>query len=154
MKVQKVELKELGFVEVDGEFVQQFTNQKVYPAFLTNAAIKRGHDMGMIETSLWEDLLKIKGLETVVDATDEEAALQAMNTFDEQRLIGVVYLSVIGANRQLTYSFEEFLERYHYSFEETIQLYANLLVNMISSSPNEFSKELTKATKKNKKKRR
>lgn len=154
MKVQKVELKELEFVEVNSEFEQQFTNQKTYPAFLTNAAVKRGHDMGMIESSLWEDLLKIKGLESVVDEADEEAALQAMNTFDEQKLISVVYLAVIGANRQLSYSFEEFLERYHYSFEETIQLYANLLVNMISSSPNEFSKELTKATKKSKKKRR
>lgn len=152
MKIQKVELKELEIIEVDGEFEQKFINPKVYPAFLTNAAIKRGHDMGMIESSLWEDLLKIKGLESVVEGADEEAALQAMNTFDEQKLIGVVYLAVLGANKQITYSFEEFLERYHHSFEDTIKLYANLLINMISSSPNEFSKELSKATKKSKKK--
>ncbi|MFB7157335.1 hypothetical protein [Lysinibacillus sp. NPDC056232] len=36
MKIQKVELKEVEVVEVDGEFEKRFINTKVHPAFLTN----------------------------------------------------------------------------------------------------------------------
>lgn len=157
MKIQKVELKEVEAVEVDGEFERQFTNVKVHPAFLTNAAVKRGYDTGLLESSLWEDLLKIKGLEHLVSNSnedDEESALQLMNAFDEQKLIGVVYLGVIGANKNLGYSFDEFLERYHNSLTETIQIYANLITDLLASSPNDFAKELSKEAKKNKKKHR
>lgn len=152
MKVQTVELKDLEFVTVNGEYQQRFINEKTYPAFLTNAAMKRGFDTGLIESSLWEDLIKIKGLESVVKSSDEKSALQAMNALDEQKMIAIVYLAVIGANKKLTISYDEFLERYHYSFDKTLQLYANLLTNMMSSNPNEFSGKLKNATKKNKKK--
>lgn len=66
MKIQKVELKEIEIVTVDGEFETRFVNEKIHPAFLTNAAVKKGYDTGLLESSLFEDLLKIMDLETVV----------------------------------------------------------------------------------------
>ncbi|MEY9972264.1 hypothetical protein ABH966_002638 [Lysinibacillus sp. RC46] len=151
MKIQKVELKEVEVVEVDGEFEKRFVNTKVHPAFLTNAAVKKGYDTGLLESSLFEDLLKIKGLETLITQSDEEASLELLNAFDEQKLIAVIYLAAIGANKNLGLSFDEFLEKYHYSLTDTIQLYANLIVGLMSES-NEFAKVLHKQTKKSKKK--
>ncbi|MFE3576903.1 hypothetical protein [Lysinibacillus sp. NPDC059133] len=151
MKIQKVELKEVEVVEVDGEFEKRFVNTKVYPAFLTNAAVKKGYDTGLLESSLFEDLLKIKGLETLIIQSDEEASLELLNAFDEQKLIAVIYLAATGANKNLGLSFDEFLEKYHYPLTDTIQLYANLIVGLLNES-NEFAKALHKQSKKSKKK--
>ena len=41
MKVQKITLKEVEFVKVDGEYEQRFVNEQDYPAFLTNYALKK-----------------------------------------------------------------------------------------------------------------
>lgn len=155
MNIQVVELKEIEFVEVDGEFEQRFVNAKKYPAFLTNASIKRGYDSGLLESSLFEDLLKLKGLETLVNAAneDEETALEIMSAFDEQKLISLIYLGVIGANRNLQMTLDDFLELYHLSFGETIQLYANLIMSFIGGS-NDFAKGLNAATKKKKHQRK
>lgn len=150
MKIQKVELKEVEVVEVDGEFEKRFVNTKVYPAFLTNAAVKKGYDIGLLESSLFEDLLKIKGLETLIIQSDEEASLELLNAFDEQKLIAVIYLAAIGANKNLGLSFDEFLEKYHYPLTDTIKLYANLIVGLLNES-NEFAKALHKQTKNSKK---
>lgn len=154
MKIQKVELKEVEIVEVEGEFEKRFVNTKVHPAFLTNASVKKGYDTGLLESSLFEDLLKIKGLEVLIsqsDEEDEETALELLNAFDEQKLISVIYLATIGANKNLGLSFDEFLEKYHYPLTDTIQLYANLIVGLLSES-NEFAQALNKQTKKSKKK--
>lgn len=144
-----VELKEIEIVEAENGFEQRFINIKKYPAFLTNASIKKGYDLGLLESSLFEDLLKLKSLETVINAAkaDEEQALEIMGAFDEQKLISLIYLAVIGANRKLDLSFDEFLELYHLSFAETIQLYANLIMSFVSG-PNEFAKALGKKVKK------
>lgn len=42
MKVQKITLKDVEFVKVDGEYEQRFVNEQDYPAFLTNYALKKG----------------------------------------------------------------------------------------------------------------
>lgn len=39
------------------------------------------------------------GLQSVIEKNDEESTLQLMNMFDEQKLIAVVYLGVLGAIR-------------------------------------------------------
>ena len=151
MKVQKVTLKEFEIVEVDGEFEKRFINEKNYPAFLTNASVKRGFESGLIESSLWEDLLKIRGLQSVVEREDEESSLQIMNMFDEQKLIAVVFLGVLGANKNLDLTFDSFVEKYHYDLAETIELYANLITNLVSQDPNQFAKGLQQSTKNEKK---
>ena len=108
MNIQIVELKEIEFIETENGFEQRFINAKKYPAFLTNASIKKGYDSGLLESSLFEDLLKLKGLETLVNAAneDEETALEIMTAFDEQKLISLIYLGVIGANRKLEMSLD------------------------------------------------
>lgn len=156
MKIQKVVLKEFEVIEVDGEFEKRFINEKKLPAFLTNASIKRGFDEGLLESSLWEDLLKVMGLQSLMKETgdeekDAENAMKLMGTFDEQKLIAIIYLAVLGANRKLELTFERFLEKYHYGIAETIELYAILLTDLLSSNPNQFASELQKATKKNQK---
>lgn len=156
MKIQKVILKELEVIEVDGEFESRFINEQKYPAFLTNYAVKRGFDEGFIDSSLWEDLIKVRGLQSVVKEmketdVDEEKGLQLMGAFDEQKLIAIIYLAVIGANKKLQLSFDDFLEKYHYSLPETIELYAMLFTDLVSSNPNQFANELQNAAKKNKK---
>lgn len=157
MKIQKVILKELDeAIEVDGEFEARFINEKKYPAYLTNYAVKRGFDEGLIGSSLWEDLVKIKGMQSIVEeikdtGDQEEKGLKLMGAFDEQKLIAIIYLAVIGANKKLEITFDEFLEKYHYTLPETIELYAMLLTDLLSSNPNQFAGELQKAAKKNKK---
>ena len=151
MKVEKVTLKEFEIVEVNGEFEKRFINEKKYPAFLTNASVKRGFDTGLIETSLWEDLMKIMGLQSVLEKNDDESTMKLMNMFDEQKLIAVVYLGVLGANRNVDLTFDEFLEKYHYDLAETIELYANLITSLVSKDPNQFAKGLQQSTKTEKK---
>lgn len=151
MKVQKVTLKEFEIVEVNGEFEKRFINEKNYPAFLTNASVKQGFESGLIKSSLWEDLLKIRGLQSVVEKEDEESSLQIMNMFDEQKLIAVVFLGVLGANKNLDLTFDSFVEKYHYDLAETIELYANLITNLVSQDPNQFAKGLQQSTKSEKK---
>lgn len=156
MKIQKVVLKEFEVIEVDGEFEKRFINEKKHPAFLTNASIKRGFDEGLVESSLWEDLLKVMGLQSLIKNTgdeekDAENAMKLMGAFDEQKLIAVIYLAVLGANRKLGLSFEDFVEKYHYGLAESIELYATLLTDLLSSNPNQFAKELQNASKKNQK---
>jgi len=151
MKVQKVTLKEFEIVEVDGEFEKRFINEKNYPAFLTNASVKRGYDTGLIESSLWEDLLKINGLKNVLDKDDEDSALQLMGMFDEQKLIAIIYLGFIGANKKADLTFEDFVEKYHNDLAQTIELYANLITDLVTKDPNQFAKSLQQSTKSEKK---
>lgn len=151
MKVQKVTLKEFEIVEVEGEFEKRFINAKNYPAFLTNASVKRGYETGLIESSLWEDLLKIKGLQSLVEKDDEESALQVMNMFDEQKLIAIVYLGVVGANKNVDLTYDSFVEQYHYDLAETIEMYASLITSLVSADPNQFAKGLQQSTKSEKK---
>jgi hypothetical protein len=151
LKVQKVTLKEFEIVEVEGDFEKRFINEKNYPAFLTNASVKRGFETGLIETSLWEDLLKIMGLQSVIEKNDEESTLQLMNMFDEQKLIAVVYLGVLGANKNVDLTFDSFIEKYHYDLAETIEIYANLITNLVTQDPNQFAKGLQQSTKSEKK---
>lgn len=154
MKIQKVVLKEVEVVEVNGEFEKRFINEKAYPAFLTNASVKRGFDEGLIQSSLWEDLLALKGLEQAVNNKNDNDAAKSMSLLDDQKFIAVIYLGVLGANRKLTITFDEFLDQYHEPLERTIEIYVNLLTSMVSADTNQFAKNFNDAAKRNKKKRR
>ena len=44
----KITLKEVEFVEVEGEYEQRFINKQNYPAFLTNYALKRDKKKGSL----------------------------------------------------------------------------------------------------------
>ncbi|KYG90017.1 hypothetical protein A0U40_09850 [[Bacillus] sp. KCTC 13219] len=150
MRIETVELSEVEFVEVNGGWEKKVINTKRHPAFLTNAAIKRGYDMGILESSLFEDLLKIKGLETLSKEQNEDEEKQAsefMKVLDEQKMQSVIYLGVIGANKNLGLTFDEFLELYHAPLTTTTKIYANLIVGLLAGN-NEFATALQKETKK------
>ncbi|KZR58362.1 hypothetical protein [Pseudobacillus badius] len=163
MKIQKVVLKDIGFKENEnGEFISYFTNEQSYPACLTNAALKKGKEMGIIESSLFTDLLKLRELEGLVKengATDKGAKVtpEMLEALDEGKMQQVIYLGFLGANRNSTLTFDEFLEKYHLPLMETIELYINLCTDAITSDSNQFATELKKSTSnvnKNKKKQK
>lgn len=154
MKIQKVVLKEVEVIEVKGEFEKRFINEKAYPAFLTNASVKRGFEEGLIQSSLWEDLLAMKGLEQSLSDKNEENAVKSFSALNDQKLIAIIYLGVLGANKNLALTFDEFLEKYHEPMEKTVELYVNLLTSLISQDANQFAQSFNSAAKKNKKKRR
>lgn len=169
MKISKITLKESEIREVEGgEYEQHFYNPKNYPAFLTNYSLKQGKERGYIKTSLFgelADLTKVMGSTKIVQnqndenetEVEEEAeldieAINSLGEFDEEQAHKVIYLALTGANPNFEHSYEEFLKRFHYGLEESLEIYAELLSNLVSSNPNQFANEFKKATNKDKKK--
>lgn len=151
MKIEKITLKEIEIREVGGEFERVFYNEKTYPIFLTNYSLKKGKEMGYIETSLFNELAQMSGLQNATNE-DGEMDLEALKDFDEEKALQVIYLALVGANKSLDLSYEDFLTKYHYGLYETFELYANLISNLISSDPNQFAKEFERVTDKSNKK--
>lgn len=145
MKIEKVTLKEIEIREVNGEFEQVFYNEKTYPAFLTNYSLKKGKELGYIETSLFNELAKLSVMES---AKNEKGELDpnALADFDEEKALQIIYLALTGANKSLEISYDEFLMTYHGGLEATLILYANLIGNLVSSDPNQFAKEFGMST--------
>lgn len=152
-KIEKITLKELEVIEVGGEYETRYVNEKTYPAFLTNYSLKKGKELGYIDTSLFSEMAKLK---FVTDATDAEGNVnvEAMAAFDEDKVLKVIYLALLGPNPKLLneISYDDFLESYHEGLQESLELYGSLIGNLVSSDPNQFAKEFEKATAKSKKK--
>ena len=155
----------MRIVEIEGEFQRSYSEEKKYPAFLTNASVKKGFDMGLLESSLFEDLLKLKDLDIIIsnqkentkpktDSDDLKDGAELLAALNEQKLIAVIYLGVLGANKNLNKSFDEFLELYHYELPETVEIYGKLIAGLVSNKSNNFAKELQQQAKENKKKHR
>lgn len=144
MKIQKLTLKEVEVIEVDGEFEKRFINAKTYPIFLTNWALKKGFEEGLLESSLVSSLAKLM---PYMQSENKEGMLEHL---DEQNMIRVIYLAFIGANRKVEMSYDEFLDKYHLDFIETTTLYVKLISDTISKE-NSFAKSLEQSTKKEKK---
>jgi len=153
MKVRKVTLKDVEVREVNGEFEKVFVNEKTYPVFLTNYALKKGKEMGLIESSLFSDLLKMKGLEALVnnDSNLSDIDSPVFERIDETKMLKLIYLAFIGANKNTDLSFDEFLQKYHESIEYTMELYMNLIADLMSTDPNQFAKGLQQSTNKSNK---
>ena len=153
MKVRKVTLKDVEVREVNGEFEKVFVNEKTYPVFLTNYALKKGKEMGLIESSLFSDLLKMKGLEALVnnDSNLSDIDSPVFERIDETKMLKLIYLAFIGANKNTDLSFDEFLQKYHESIEYTMELYMNLIADLMSTDPNQFAKALQQSTNKSSK---
>ncbi len=147
MKIETVTLKDMEVVQLEnGNFERIFKDEKKYPCFLTNHAMKRGKDLGLISGSLIADLLKLQKLEGLdKDNIDPEIIAQ----LDETDFQKVIYLSFVGANKS-KWTFDEFLEKYHYSFEDTTELYSKIILNHVAADPNKFVEGLNKSTSKKK----
>lgn len=144
MKIQKIVLKEAVTHEVDGEFEKVYINEKAFPAFLTNAALKKGKDLGLIESSLFSELLKMKDLEKLVDGDKIDPA--ALDSFDESKMIQIIYLAYLGANKKDPIDLDEFMELYHYQMMETIELYIKLISDQLMEGGNKFALGLKEST--------
>ncbi|PGP67258.1 hypothetical protein CN998_19150 [Bacillus cereus] len=150
MRVEVVKLKEVEVVNVDGQFKAVEKNHQTVPCFITNHAMQKGQSLGLIEQSLMQSLFKMKDLANVNPNELDSDALQSFNEIEIQKII---YLGCLGANTQFPYDFEQFIERFHYSFEETMKLYSNLISNVTTGQPNKFAKGLANSTKNDRKKR-
>lgn len=151
MKIQKVELEELEFVEVDGEYESRSINKEAFPAFLTNASLKKGKDEGYIEGSLLSELFKMSQLDKSADE-DGKLSSESAGLIDEDKVLKVIYLALLGANKNFKYSYHEFIERYNNPLEKSLEIYAKLIESTISDNKNQFAQELKKATGTSKKK--
>jgi hypothetical protein len=145
MKVRKVTLKDVEVREVNGEFEKVFVNEKTHPVFLTNYALKKGKEMGLIESSLFTSLLKMQGLEALAKKQTNDLDPSIFDQIDETKMQQVIYLAFIGANKNTDLSFDEFLQKYHDPIEKTMELYMNLIVDLMSTDPNQFAKGLQKS---------
>ncbi|HHL0974717.1 TPA: hypothetical protein ACQUHP_006535 [Bacillus cereus] len=144
MKVQKITLKDVEFVKVDGEYEQRFVNEQDYPAFLTNYSLKRGQEEGLIHSSILADIVKFQALEGMrKDGKDDVSALEQI---DQTSIHKVIYLAFKGANPKEQVTFDAFLQKYQDSFAESLQLYTKLVVDVISQDPNQFAAGFQKST--------
>lgn len=141
MKVLKITLADAEFIEVDDEYQIQYTNEKTYPAFLTNYALKKGKEMGLLDTSLASELISWG------QAGDKDLG----ERFDEDKMLAIIYLAILGANRNFELTYEEFLDRYHYSLFDTMEIY-NELLNSIAEQRNNFAEGFRRSTAVSKKK--
>jgi hypothetical protein len=153
MKVRKVTLKDVEIREVNGEFERVFVNEKTYPVFLTNYALKKGKELGLIESSLFSDLLKMKGLEALVnrDSDLNDIDSSVFDRIDETKMLKLIYLAFIGANKNIDLSFDEFLQKYHEPIDDTMELYMNLIVDLMATDQNQFAKGLQQSMNKSRK---
>lgn len=151
MKVRKVTLKDVEVREVNGEFEKVFVNEKTYPVFLTNYALKKGKELGLIESSLFTSLLKMQGLEALAEKRMDDLDPAIFDQIDETKMQQVIYLAFIGANKNTDLSFDEFLQKYHDPIETTMELYMNLIVDLMATDPNQFAKGLQQSMNKSRK---
>lgn len=138
MKIQKIELKDSVIREVNGQFEQIFINEKTYPAFLTNYSLKKGREMGLLKSSLVDELFKWGNAEGV----------SLSERFEEIKMLTVIFVAFIGANPKTELSFDEFLEKYHNDIEDTMELYSDLVDGLVDSSKNKFTEGLAQSTEK------
>ncbi|HEF1856620.1 TPA: hypothetical protein R9Y23_005271 [Bacillus cereus] len=144
MKVQKITLKEVEFVEVEGEYEKRFINKQNYPAFLTNYALKKGQEEGLITSSIIADIVKFQALDGLRNEDNKD--LSALEQIDQTSIHKVIYIAFKGANPKENSTFDEFLKKYHDSLAESMELYTKLVVDVISQDPNQFAAALKKST--------
>lgn len=143
MKIQVVELSEIEVVETNGTFEARYINKEKAPAFITNYALKRGKDLGLLTSSLLATFAKFGNI--TPDSIEE------LSNLDESEFQKVVYLGCLGANPNFKYTFEEFLERYHYDFTKTMDLYSELIMPIFDKAENKFAKSFPQGNKSKKK---
>jgi hypothetical protein len=152
IKIEKVNLKESEIVEIDGEYKLLLRNERTIPCFLTNYSLKRGKEMGLLDGSLISDVIKLVPLTKLQSRSIEDLDSDTFKDLDEVKMLSVVYVACLGANKDFALDFDEFVSQYHESFDTLVELYINLIAGLMQRDPNQFAKGLQKSTKKSKKK--
>ncbi|UFU00371.1 hypothetical protein KO561_05340 [Radiobacillus kanasensis] len=96
--------------------------EKLYPSAITNYSLSVGHKLGLIDGSNLKDVL------------EADSALT------------VVYLAAIGPNKNIDFSFDEFLFLYKTDQEELEQNYTAIIDACLDVVPNKFAEGLKKST--------
>ncbi|KMM38596.1 hypothetical protein [Guptibacillus hwajinpoensis] len=149
-KISTIELKEVEVIELENnEFETRFVNPKKYPAFLTNRSLATGMRLGITKTSLITNLVQMQGLVGKDGKIDPENISEEQAEFiDADRDLPVIYLGIMGANKSLDLTFEEFLDLYHGDLEKLLNDYLDLVMVYLNQNPNEFRKGLEASTSK------
>lgn len=143
-KIQVIELKDMRIVKEGEEYKQVFENEEILPCFLTNSAVKKGKDMGLLFSSLVADMMKLHGF---ANAEFDSLPPELLENLDETEMQKVIYLGILGANKSRELTFDQFLDKFHYTFEDVLEIYMDIMQSLISSDPNAFAKGLKKSTK-------
>lgn len=155
--IERVELYDIEIVEIDGDYKELKRNEETLPCMLTNHSLYVGERDGLLKTSLMDELYDIASTfeGTNINPTDikeedlaeygVEMAKRLSKVADENKVMRIIYLGLIGANPKLEYSFEEFTLKYHGDFEDKLNLYVNLITNL-ASKDNNFKIEFEKNT--------
>ncbi|WLR44481.1 hypothetical protein LC087_19460 (plasmid) [Bacillus carboniphilus] len=141
MKIQKVTLKDAVTQETSDGFEIIYKNEKTFPCFITNYALKRGRETGLIESSLLSDLVRLQGIERL--STNKNVNPNDVD-IDENKILATIYLGFLGGNPNTNYSFDDFLERYHDTYESSLNLYFNLITSQFGK--NKFVEGFEKST--------
>lgn len=149
-KIQVIELKDMRIVKEGEEYKQVFENKEILPCFLTNSAVKKGKDMGLLFSSLVADMMKLQGFANI---ESDSIPPELFESVDETEMQKVIYLGILGANKSRELTFDQFLEKFHYTFEDVLEIYMDIMQSLISSDPNSFAKGLKKSTKTSEKKK-
>lgn len=148
-KIYSIELKETEIVpreENSDEFIEIVRNRRKYPVFLTNFALSKGYDLGILKSTLVTDLVNIsKSMKATSSDDKEEQAGAVLENIDEKKMLDVIYLAFVGANPRVNISQEDFLQQYHASFTEKVQLYFNIVSAAVEADPNAFADGLKKS---------
>lgn len=147
-KIETVTLKQMEIVEVeDGVFEKRYFNEQKLPASITNYSLSMGEKLGLIKSSQLTDLADIEQLfhSAVNPEMDQEEALKNV---DIGKYLKVIYLAIIGVNKGLNLTYEEFTELYHENNITIIDTYTNLVLGTLTEGMNNFAKGLEQSTKK------
>lgn len=158
MIIEKIKLCEIAINEIEGEFVTQEINNETVPAMLTNYCVEMGYRRGLIKSSLSSDLFALYGTFHQHGGSTEpnaegmmelpEGMVADMGSFlDDSKILPVIYMACVGANKNFKYSYDEFLERYHADIKTKMQTYINLIVSLEKTDKQAFAKEFKAHTK-------
>jgi len=146
-KIETVVLKEMEVIETENGYEQIFSNEKKFPAAITNYSLGMGEKTGLIKSSQLNDLVDIqKVFEAAInpDANKEEA----LKGIDTSRYLKVIYLAIVGVNPKLSLTYDEFTELYHEDVPQIIETYTNLVLATMPIVNNAFAEGFQKSTKK------
>jgi hypothetical protein len=152
INIEKVTLKESEIVEIDGEYKHLLRGERTVPCFLTNYSLKRGKELGLLKGSLIADVVKLIPLSKLGSQSLDDIDSEAFKDIDEVKMLAVVYVGCIGANKNFDLDFDAFVSQYHEGYETLLALYANLIAGLVQRDPNQFARGLQKSTKTSKKK--
>lgn len=160
MKLQMIQLADKT-IKIEGdtpEIVKENVRKK--PLYLTNRAIKKGYDTGILASSLYTSLLSVyndKALHDIKNMTEvqkEAASVAILDKINMSEVYAVVYLAYIGANKDDDMDMDSFLDAIDVTDMELITIYFALLQSLLATSNKDaFVKKLKQNTATSKKKR-